>query len=136
MGWKRGLADRGGWGTAFLLRVCFLGTFVTWAAYTDHYDGFESIPVLSIIFFGAALFYWLGLIIFPLGLLICRAFVLLTARVIRLRHCPAPPACHARGTKIRNSCGGLAAIYRGRSHMLRRCWHEVDAGNTDRNGEV
>lgn len=81
----------GGWGTAFLLSVCVLGAFITWAAYTDHYDGIESIPFLSIIFSGAVVFYWLGLIIFPLGLLIYGAFVLLTAWVIRLRHCPAPP---------------------------------------------
>lgn len=79
----------GGWGTAFLLMACFLGAFITWAAYADHYDGIESIPLLSIIFSWAAVFYWLGVLIYPLGLLICDAFVLLTAWVIRLRHCPA-----------------------------------------------
>lgn len=81
----------GGQGTLVLLAVCFLGAFVTWAAYSDHYDGAESIPVLSIFFFGAAAFYWLGAFIFPLGLLIFGAFVLVTAWVIRLRYCPAPP---------------------------------------------
>ena len=80
-----------GWGTVFLLAVCFLGAFGTWAAYTNRYDGLESIPGLSIPCCGTVVFYSLGLSIFPLGLLIFSASVLLTVWVIRLRHCPAPP---------------------------------------------
>ena len=37
-----------------MLAVCILGGFITWAAYAGRYDGAESIPVLSIISFGAA----------------------------------------------------------------------------------
>jgi hypothetical protein len=81
----------GGWSTLFLLTACFLGAFVAWAVYADHYDGIESIPLLFIIFCGAALFYWIGLIIFPPALLIYSAFALLTAWLVRLRFCPAPP---------------------------------------------
>ena len=84
-------ADPCGWGTVFLLSVCFFGAFVTWGAYTDRDSGLESIPGLSIPCCGAAVFYSLGLSIFPLGILIFSAFVLLTAWVIRLRYCPAPP---------------------------------------------
>ena len=68
-----------------------MGGFITWAAYADRYDGPESIPVLSINFFAAAVFYWLGVRIYPLGLLTCGAFVLVTACVIRFRYCAAPP---------------------------------------------
>lgn len=80
-----------GWDTVFLLAVCFLGGFITWVAYAGRYEGPESISVLSINFFGAGIVYWLGVFIYPQGLLTCGTFVLVTAWVIRLRYCPAPP---------------------------------------------
>jgi len=83
--------------TIGLLMACFLGAFITWVVYTDHYDGINSIPLLSLIFSGAAIFYWLGLLIFPLGLLICGAYVLLTAWVTRLGdYTPPPPPTNVR----------------------------------------